>query len=50
MFLGYPIANDEIYNDNVWGPNKGKNAEYGKSHEQVNDQLRAIKTLLTVYW
>jgi len=24
-----------MYNNQVWGPEKGKNGEYGKSHEQV---------------
>lgn len=35
QFLGYPIKHDTIYNTDAWGPEKGKNANYGKSVEQV---------------
>ena len=34
-FLGYPIVDDNLYNDEVWGPNKGKSSEYGKSESEV---------------
>lgn len=35
QYLGFPIVNDQLYNSNDWGPTKGKNAEYGKSLEQL---------------
>jgi 23S rRNA-/tRNA-specific pseudouridylate synthase len=35
QFLGYPIKGDTLYNTDSWGPQRGKNAEYGKSIEQV---------------
>lgn len=42
QFLGHPIINDPIYNHiEVFGVNKGKNGEYGKSKEQLlNDLLK----------
>lgn len=36
QFLGYPIKNDTVYNTDAWGPERGKNAQYGKSVEQVS--------------
>lgn len=35
QYLGYPIANDPLYNDAAWGPEKGKGGCYHKSDEQV---------------
>uniref|UniRef100_A0A914ZR32 Pseudouridine synthase n=1 Tax=Parascaris univalens TaxID=6257 RepID=A0A914ZR32_PARUN len=35
QYLGFPIVDDELYNTDVWGPQKGKNAEYGKSYEEL---------------
>ncbi|RWS04894.1 uncharacterized protein B4U79_04929, partial [Dinothrombium tinctorium] len=36
QFLGYPIINDGIYNSFAFGPNKGKNGDFGgKSKEQL---------------
>ncbi|CAK5047128.1 unnamed protein product [Meloidogyne enterolobii] len=36
QYLGFPICNDTIYNNFVWGPLKGKGGEYGgKSIEQL---------------
>ena len=34
--LGYPVLNDYLYNSYLWGPSKGKNADFGKSTDQVN--------------
>lgn len=36
---GYPIVNDNLYNSTVWGPYKGKNGEYGKTPEQLLEDL-----------
>ena len=36
--LGFPIIDDKLYNDFVWGPTKGKLADYGKPLSQVNNQ------------
>lgn len=38
---GYPIVGDQIYNSTVWGPTKGRGAEYAKSYEKVHFQLVA---------
>jgi 23S rRNA-/tRNA-specific pseudouridylate synthase len=35
MFSGHPIINDPIYNSPAFGPNRGKDGEYGKTVEQV---------------
>lgn len=35
IYPGHPIVNDPIYNDYVWGPEKGKGGIYHKSDEQV---------------
>lgn len=35
QYLGHPITNDPLYNDLVWGPDKGKNGVYHKTDEQV---------------
>lgn len=32
---GFPIVNDQLYNSAVWGLSRGKNAQYGKSYEEV---------------
>lgn len=38
QYLGFPITNDKFYNNTVFGPNKGKGGEYGKTIEElVND-------------
>uniref|UniRef100_A0A183CFF7 PseudoU_synth_2 domain-containing protein n=1 Tax=Globodera pallida TaxID=36090 RepID=A0A183CFF7_GLOPA len=38
QFLGHPIIGDQLYNDNIWGPEKGKGANYG---ERTLEQLAA---------
>uniref|UniRef100_A0AC34QKQ5 Pseudouridine synthase RsuA/RluA-like domain-containing protein n=1 Tax=Panagrolaimus sp. JU765 TaxID=591449 RepID=A0AC34QKQ5_9BILA len=40
QWLGYPIISDTIYNRDEWGPNRGKNAEYGKSFEQLQTDVQ----------
>lgn len=35
QYLGHPIINDPLYNDFVWGPDKGKGGVYGKTDDQV---------------
>jgi 23S rRNA-/tRNA-specific pseudouridylate synthase len=37
QYLGFPVLNDNIYNDTAWGPAKGKGGDYGgKTVEQVS--------------
>jgi len=40
QYLGYPIVNDQLYNDDVWGPNKGKNADYGKPFDELCEAVK----------
>ncbi|XP_025829384.1 uncharacterized protein C18B11.02c [Agrilus planipennis] len=36
QFLGYPVVNDPLYNHDVFGPNKGKNGDFGgKTDEEL---------------
>lgn len=35
QYLGYPIINDPIYNSFSFGKTRGKNGDYGVSHEEV---------------
>lgn len=35
QYLGYPIVNDPLYNTELFGPNKGKAGEFGKSKEEL---------------
>nr|CAD2186754.1 unnamed protein product [Meloidogyne enterolobii] len=40
QYLGFPICNDTIYNNFVWGPLKGKGGDYGgKSIEQLRNDV-----------
>jgi RluA family pseudouridine synthase len=39
QYLGFPITNDPIYNGSIWGPNKGKGGDFGKSEEQLMSEL-----------
>uniref|UniRef100_W6NBY7 Pseudouridine synthase domain containing protein n=1 Tax=Haemonchus contortus TaxID=6289 RepID=W6NBY7_HAECO len=41
QFLGFPIVGDQIYNSTAWGITKGKNAQYGKSYEELCKDVRA---------
>lgn len=41
QFLGFPIANDPLYNSEIFGPEKGKGGRLNKSHEQlIRDLIR----------
>lgn len=35
QYLGYPIKNDPLYNDTVFGPEKGRGGNFGKTDEQL---------------
>jgi len=35
QYLGHPVINDPLYNHAVFGPNKGKGGDIGKSEEQL---------------
>ena len=39
QFLGFPIANDPLYNSPIFGPEKGRNGEFGKSRDQLIEDL-----------
>ncbi|CAI6359454.1 unnamed protein product [Macrosiphum euphorbiae] len=42
QYLGYPIQNDPLYNDTVFGPEKGRDGNFGKTDEQlVQDLIKA---------
>ncbi|MFH4974394.1 hypothetical protein AB6A40_001103 [Gnathostoma spinigerum] len=40
QYLGYPIKDDQLYNSEVWGPNKGKDGVYGKSYDQLCKDIK----------
>lgn len=43
QYLGFPIVNDPLYNDNVFGPLKGKGGDFGgKTDEELIKQLIEI--------
>jgi len=44
MCSGFPIPNDPIYNGTVWGPNRGKGGDFGKSEDQVTFFCTSFKT------
>lgn len=39
QFLGYPIKNDPLYNDTIFGPEKGRGGHFGKTDEQLVEDL-----------
>ena len=39
QYLGFPIANDPLYNSHIFGPEKGKFGELGKTREQLIEDL-----------
>ena len=39
QYLGFPIANDPLYNSVIFGPEKGKDGEFGKTREQLIEDL-----------
>lgn len=42
IFAGYPIANDPLYNHVVFGPEKGKDGNIGKTDEELIHDLISI--------
>uniref|UniRef100_A0A7E4V588 Pseudouridine synthase n=1 Tax=Panagrellus redivivus TaxID=6233 RepID=A0A7E4V588_PANRE len=40
QWLGYPIVSDLLYNSDVWGPQRGKHADYGKPLEQLRADVQ----------
>lgn len=45
QYLGFPIANDPLYNSDIFGPNKGKGGDIGKSREQLVEDLIEYHTV-----
>jgi len=39
QYMGYPIKNDPIYNNTVFGPEKGRGGNFGKTDEQLLQDL-----------
>lgn len=39
QYLGYPIKNDPLYNDTIFGPEKGRGGNFGKTDEQLVQDL-----------
>lgn len=39
QYLGYPIKNDPLYNDTIFGPEKGRGGNFGKTDEQLVKDL-----------
>lgn len=39
QYLGYPIKNDPLYNDTIFGPEKGREGKFGKTDEQLVQDL-----------
>lgn len=48
QYLGYPIKNDPLYNDIIFGPEKGRGGNFGKTDEQLVQDL--INTHNTENW
>jgi len=42
MLIGYPVVNDPLYNHEVFGPEKGKYGNIGKTDEQLIQDLISI--------
>ncbi|KAI5705286.1 hypothetical protein M8J75_013616 [Diaphorina citri] len=42
QYLGYPVVNDPLYNHYVFGPEKGKNGNIGKTDEELIRDLISI--------
>ncbi|KAE9549584.1 hypothetical protein FO519_007205 [Halicephalobus sp. NKZ332] len=40
QWLGFPIVSDTVYNSDEWGPEKGKHGNYGKSFEQLREDVQ----------
>lgn len=39
QYLGYPIKNDPLYNDTIFGPEKGRGGNFGKTDDQLIQDL-----------
>jgi len=39
QYLGYPIKNDPLYNDTIFGPEKGRGGNFGKTDDQLVKDL-----------
>lgn len=39
QYLGYPIINDPLYNDTIFGPEKGRGGNFGKTDDQLIQDL-----------
>uniref|UniRef100_A0AC35UDF9 Pseudouridine synthase n=1 Tax=Rhabditophanes sp. KR3021 TaxID=114890 RepID=A0AC35UDF9_9BILA len=39
QYLGFPIVDDQLYNTQYWGKEKGKNGEYGKALETLAEDI-----------
>jgi len=39
QYLGYPIKNDPLYNDTIFGPEKGRGGNFGKTDDQLVQDL-----------
>ncbi|KAL4154447.1 hypothetical protein QTP88_000311 [Uroleucon formosanum] len=48
QYLGHPIQNDPLYNDTIFGPEKGRDGNFGKTDEQLVQDL--IKTHNAKSW
>jgi len=42
QYLGYPIVNDNIYNNPVFGPEKGKGGVFGKAKEELIKEVTLV--------
>jgi len=42
QYLGYPIENDPLYNDPVFGPHRGRDGDFGKTDDQLIQDLILI--------
>jgi len=47
---GFPIPNDPIYSGSVWGPNRGKGGDFGKSEEQVTIIYKTVYKYIEYFY
>ena len=45
QYLGFPIANDPLYNSQIFGPEKGKGGVTGKTREELIEDLIKLHTV-----
>jgi len=45
QFLGFPITNDPLYNSDIFGPEKGKGGNLGKSRDKLVEDLIEYHTV-----